>query len=56
MCLVCLYMCLPLNFNVIFSVCTELGFAEPSLLDLIDLPSKIMNFVLIGSAEPRMLF
>ena len=55
MCPVCLNTCFWLNFNGIFSVCTELGSVEPSLPDLIDLPPKMTNFVPLGSAEPGML-
>ena len=33
-----------------------LSWAEPSLPDLIVLPPNMRNFVLLGSAEPSMLF
>ena len=44
------------EFNCHFSVCTELGSAEPSLPDLIDVPPNMTNFIMLGSAEPSMLF
>ena len=56
MCPVCLCRRLWLNFSVIFSACTELGSAVSSLPDLIALPPNVTNFVLLGSAEPSMLF
>ena len=48
--------CLWLNLAVIVLICTELGSAEPSVPDLLDLPPNMNNFVLLGSAEPSMLF
>ena len=48
--------CLWLNWTVIFVICTELGSAEPIVLNLLDLPPHMNNFVLLGYAEPNMLF
>ena len=55
MCHVSLCACLELNLAVIFSICTKLGCAEPSLLDLLDLPPNMTNFILLGLAEPSTL-
>ena len=38
-----------------FSFCAELGSTEPSHSNLIDLPPKMTNFVLLGPAEPTIL-
>ena len=56
MCPLCRCTCLWLNLTVIVLICTELGSAEPSVPDLLDLPPNMNNFVVLGSAEPNMLF
>ena len=44
-----------IEFEVNLSFCSELGSAEPSLSNLIDLPPNMTKFVLPGSAEPSIL-